>query len=80
MSSPPYTCFYQSKHTQDEYYTKAKIFQGYFDKPATEPGEKDIRAFLHYLTIEKKLAHGSVFVSSLLIHLSWLKRILQPLN
>jgi len=49
-----------SKHTQDEYYTKAKIFQDYFNKPATELGEKEIREFLHYLTIEKKLTSGSV--------------------
>jgi len=25
-----------SKNTQDEYYTKAKRFQDYYDKPATE--------------------------------------------
>lgn len=49
-----------SKNTQDEYYTKAKIFQDYFDKPATELDEKDIREFLHYLTTEKKLTSGSV--------------------
>ncbi|MFZ3171109.1 MAG: tyrosine-type recombinase/integrase [Carboxydocellales bacterium] len=49
-----------SKNTQDEYYTKAKIFQDYFNKPATELGEKDIKAFLHYLTTEKGLASGSV--------------------
>lgn len=49
-----------SKHTQDEYYTKAKIFQNYFNKPATELGEKEIREFLHYLTTEKKLTSGSV--------------------
>ncbi|MGK0465803.1 MAG: integrase/recombinase XerD [Clostridium sp.] len=49
-----------SKHTQDEYYTKCKIFQNHFDKPATELYEKDIREFLHYLTTEKKLTSGSV--------------------
>jgi integrase/recombinase XerD len=49
-----------SKHTQDEYYTKCKIFQNHFDKPATELNEKDIREFLHFLTTEKKLASGSV--------------------
>lgn len=49
-----------SKNTQDEYYTKCKIFQNYFDKPATELNEKDIREFLHFLTTEKKLASGSV--------------------
>ena len=49
-----------SKHTQDEYYTKCKIFQNHFNKPATELSEKDIREFLHFLTIEKKLTSGSV--------------------
>jgi integrase/recombinase XerD len=49
-----------SKNTLGEYYTKAKIFQDYFDKPASELGEKDIRQFLHYLTTEKKLTSGSV--------------------
>ena len=49
-----------SKHTQEEYYSKCKIFQNHFNKPATELGEKDIREFLHFLTTEKKLASGSV--------------------
>lgn len=49
-----------SKNTQDEYYTKAKVFQDYFDKPATELGERDIREFLHYLTTVRKLTSGSV--------------------
>ena len=49
-----------SKNTQDEYFTKVKIFQDYYNKPATELGEKDIREFLHYLTTEKKLSSGSV--------------------
>lgn len=34
------------KNTQDEYYTKAKTFQDYFDNPPTDLGEKDIREFL----------------------------------
>jgi integrase/recombinase XerD len=49
-----------SKNTQDEYYTKAKIFQDYFDKPATELSERDIREFLHYLSTVRKLTSGSV--------------------
>jgi integrase/recombinase XerD len=49
-----------SKNTQDEYYTKAKIFQDHFNKPATELGEKHIREFLHYLTTVKGLVSGSV--------------------
>lgn len=49
-----------SKYTQDEYYTKAKLFQAYFDKPATELGIDHIRQFLHYLYTEKKLTSGTV--------------------
>ena len=49
-----------SKNTKDEYFTKVKIFQNHFDKPATELGEKDIREFLHYLSTEKGLTSGSV--------------------
>ena len=49
-----------SKHTQAEYYTKVKLFQEHFDKPATELGVEDVRQFLHYLTTVKKLAPESV--------------------
>jgi len=49
-----------SKNTQDEYYTKAKIFQDHFNLPATELGEKDIRVFLHYLSTVKGLCSGTV--------------------
>jgi integrase/recombinase XerD len=49
-----------SKHTQAEYYSKVKLFQEHYDKPATELGEEDIRQFLHYLTTEKKLFPASV--------------------
>ncbi|SHH34556.1 phage integrase N-terminal SAM-like domain-containing protein [Clostridium grantii] len=49
-----------SKHTQDEYYTKGKIFQNHFNKPATELNITHIREFLHYLTAIKKLDSGSV--------------------
>jgi integrase/recombinase XerD len=49
-----------SNHTQAEYYTKVKIFQNHFDKPATELGVEDLRQFLHYLTTVKKLSPESV--------------------
>ena len=49
-----------SKHTQAEYYTKVKLFQDHFDKPATELCVEDVRQFLHYLTTVKKLAPESV--------------------
>ncbi len=49
-----------SKHTQDEYYSKCKIYQNHFNKPATELGEENIREFLHFLTTQKKLSSGSV--------------------
>lgn len=49
-----------SKSTLDEYLTKAKLFQDYFDKPATELDVEDVRQFLHYLSTVKKLAPESV--------------------
>ena len=49
-----------SKHTQAEYYTKVKLFQDHFDKPATELDVEDVRKFLHYLTTVKKLAPETV--------------------
>ncbi len=48
-----------SKNTKAEYYTKVKLFQEHYNKPANELGEEDIRLFLHYLTTERKLASGS---------------------
>ncbi|MCO1604026.1 tyrosine-type recombinase/integrase [Desulfosporosinus nitroreducens] len=49
-----------SKHTQPAYYTKVKLFQEHFGKPATDLGVEDVRQFLHYLTTVKKLAPESV--------------------
>ena len=49
-----------SQYTQDEYYTKVKIFQNHSDKTATELGIEDLRNFLHYLSIEKTLTSGSI--------------------
>ena len=49
-----------SKNTQDEYYTKVKLFQNYFDKPATELQVEDIQKFLYYLLTEKGHSSGTV--------------------
>lgn len=49
-----------SKNTQDEYYTKVKQFQDFYDKPATEMGVDEVRDYLLYLLDEKKLASGSI--------------------
>ena len=49
-----------SKNTQDEYYTKTKALQNYFNKPATELDIEDIQKYLHYLYTEKNLTSGSV--------------------
>lgn len=49
-----------SIHTQEEYLTKAKMFQNHFGKPATELGIEEIHEFLHYLKTEKKLSNGSI--------------------
>ena len=48
------------KNTQDEYYTKAKQFQDYYDKPATELGIDDIKNYLYHLLKEKGLAPGTI--------------------
>lgn len=49
-----------SKNTQDEYFSRIKMYQNHYDKPATELGEEDIRQFLHYLTTDRKLVSASV--------------------
>ena len=49
-----------SKNTQDEYYTKAKQFQNYFDKPATELDIENIKNYLYYLLTVKRLSSGTV--------------------
>ncbi len=49
-----------SKNTQDEYYTKAKRFQDYYDKPATELNIDDIKNYLYYLLTKKGLSPGSI--------------------
>ena len=49
-----------SKNTQDEYYTKAKQFQNYYDKPATELTVEDIKNYLYHLLTEKGFTPGTV--------------------
>ena len=49
-----------SKNTQDEYYTKAKLFQNYYDKPASELDVTDIKNYLYYLLTEKSLTPGTI--------------------
>ena len=49
-----------SRNTQLEYYTKAKTFQNYFDKPATEMDISHVQEYLHYLYTEKHLSSRSV--------------------
>ncbi|SFH42880.1 hypothetical protein SAMN05660649_05171 [Desulfotomaculum arcticum] len=36
-----------SQNTQDEYYTKAKLFQDYYDKSAIELDFNDIKNYLY---------------------------------
>lgn len=49
-----------SPYTQLEYYLKTKQFQDYYGKSATELGINDVKAYLYYLTVERKLKPGSV--------------------
>lgn len=48
--------------TQKGYSICVKVFQRFYGKPAVELGENEIREFLHYLIVEKKLSLGSVNV------------------
>jgi len=49
-----------SKNTSDEYYFKAKLFQEYYGKPATELNITDIQNYLHHLKTERKLSTGTI--------------------
>lgn len=49
-----------SQYTMAEYHTKAKVYQDYYDKPASELDVTHIQKFIHYLIHERKLAAGSV--------------------
>jgi site-specific recombinase XerD len=49
-----------SRHTIEEYYIKAKMFQNHYDKPATELDVTDIQNYLHHLKYERKLTTGSI--------------------
>lgn len=49
-----------STHTQEEYITKANVYQNHFGKSASELGIKEIREFLHYLKTEKKLSNVTI--------------------
>jgi site-specific recombinase XerD len=46
--------------TVEEYKTKARLYQDYYDKPADELGEEDIINYLHYLAAEKKISAATV--------------------
>ena len=49
-----------AKNTQDEYYTKAKMLQDFYDKPATEIDVEDIQKYLHYLYTVRKNSSGTI--------------------
>lgn len=51
-----------SQGTQQGYSICVKVFQRFYGKPAAELGENEIREFLHYLIVDKKLSLGSVNV------------------
>ena len=51
-----------SKHTQEEYYFKVKLFQDHYDKPATELSVDNVRDYLYYLTTERQLTSGTINV------------------
>ena len=43
----------RSEHTILDYQKHVRLFQDYFDKPADQMGEEEIRQYLHYLLTEK---------------------------
>ena len=47
-----------------EYCQRIKLFQEYFQKPATELWEQEIREYLHYLRNDKKLSTSTVNMSN----------------
>lgn len=49
-----------SKNTQKQYFIKAKLFQNYYDKPATDLDITDIQNYLHYLLTVRKLSIGTI--------------------
>ena len=46
--------------TIDYYTSKVRLFQDYFDKPADQMGEAEIKEYLHYLRTVKKNSQSSV--------------------
>lgn len=50
----------RSKSTISDYCTRVRVFQDYYDKPADQMGETEIRKFLHYLLVEKNMNPSTV--------------------
>lgn len=50
----------RSLATVEEYTSKVRLYQDYYDKPANEMGEVEMIAYLHHLATEKGLSHSSV--------------------
>ena len=50
----------RSAETIQEYETKVRLYQEYYDKSADEMGIEEIQGYLHYLLTEKKLSASSV--------------------
>jgi site-specific recombinase XerD len=46
--------------TVEDYQTKIRLYQEYYDKPADELGIEEIQGYLHYLLTEKKLSASTV--------------------
>ena len=69
-----------SPHTRDYYFRRARFFQDYFDKPATELGVCDIREYLLHLSEEKGLAVGTVNAYNAAIRFLFNVTLNRPMN
>jgi len=48
--------------TIEDYETKVRLYQDYYDRPADEMGIEEMQGYLHYLLTEKKLSASTVNV------------------
>jgi hypothetical protein len=52
-----------SPHTQNSYLQQVSLFARYFNKSPAVLGPEEIRAYQVYLTTEKRLSPGSIFIA-----------------
>jgi len=68
------------EYTIKSYYSKVKLYQNHFDKPATELDISHIQSYLHYLRTEKKHATGSINICNCSLRFLYNVVLDKPLN